>query len=118
MAALMPSLAGQLLWSASATRAALPPWMTWKLVTIWPLLSQTKPVPVPRGSCCTLRLKKSRSVVSVVMCTTDGDRRLKSSMLASSSAPSAGHGQDQGGGQLQQPAAASGRGRAARGGDA
>ena len=41
--------------------ASLAPWMTWKLVTTWPASSQTKPVPVPRGTENTLRVQKSRT---------------------------------------------------------
>ena len=47
-----------------------------------------KPLPVPRGTCCTLAENISRCVASVVMCTTDGPMRLKTSMWATSSAAS------------------------------
>ena len=47
-----------------------------------------KPLPVPRGTCCTVGENISRCEDSVVMCTTDGPMRLKTSMCATSSAAS------------------------------
>ena len=82
------SRASKVLWSASVTRAPSAPWMTWKLVTMWPALSHTKPVPVPRGTCCTFMLKRSRCTPRLVMCTTEGPVFLNRSMCASSSAAS------------------------------
>jgi hypothetical protein len=63
--------------------------MTWKLVTMWPASSQTKPVPVPLGCSLVRSEKKSRCTASVVMCTTEGETRLKTPMLFISSASSA-----------------------------
>ena len=86
------SSASCVLWSESVTRAALPPWMTWKFVTMWPDSSQMKPVPVPRGTCCTLSENMFRWAASVVMCTTEGEALRNISMLATSSAVSAPRG--------------------------
>ena len=75
-----------MLLSDSVTRAPLPPWITWKLVTMWPRSSHMKPVPVPRGTWVASSENRPAARSSVVMCTTDGDTDLKTSMLLRSSA--------------------------------
>jgi len=71
--------------SASFTVASLAPWMTWKLVTMWPASSQMKPEPVPRGTENTLRVQKSRTCSRVVMNTTESRAFSNRPMVAFSS---------------------------------
>jgi hypothetical protein len=75
-------------WSAISTRALVAPWMTWKFVTTWPNSSHRKPEPVPAGTSTTRVENRSRCAAVVVMCTTEGETRLKSCTWAASSASS------------------------------
>jgi hypothetical protein len=71
--------------SFRVTSAWLPPWMTWKLVTTWPSLSQRNPEPVPCGISCSLRVNRLRRTSTLVTWTTDCDTFLNSSMVDCSS---------------------------------
>ena len=71
--------------SCRVTVSLWAPAITWKLVTIRPLSSHTKPVPAPRGISSTLRLKKLRRRAVLVTKTTAGLALLKISVLFCSS---------------------------------
>ena len=65
------SVASTWRWSGRLTMYLTPSSMTWKLVTMWPRSSQTKPEPLPRGTSSSEVKKKSLRYCRLVMKTTE-----------------------------------------------